>query len=80
VRSSDGVNVINLSGTLSGRPACAKYDYWFIKDENSTAGKKQLALLMMAQAAGHVVTIEGSGACTRWGDGEDILGVSTTSQ
>ena len=73
-RATDGINLVHLSGPRSGRPVCATQDYWIIKDENSTTGKKQFAMLLMAQAAGRTVMLEGpgSGACTRWGDGEDI--------
>ncbi len=77
VRASDGINAVYLSGPAVGRPACATFPYWIIKDENSTAGKKQLALLVAAQATGQTISIEGAGVCTRWPDGEDILGVST---
>jgi hypothetical protein len=78
-RATDGVNLVYVSGSRSGRPNCATQDYWIIKDENSTTGKKQFAMLLMAQAAGRTVMLEGpgSGACTRWGDGEDIGSVMT---
>jgi hypothetical protein len=77
VRASDGINAVYLSGAPAGRPACATFPYWIIKDENSTAGKKQLALLVAAQATGKTISIEGAGVCSRWPDGEDILGIST---
>lgn len=72
VRSTDGLIIVGLSGTTSNRPACALYSYWLIKDENSTAGKQQLALLLAAQANAQTVQIVGMGTCTRWSDGEDI--------
>lgn len=73
VRASDGLVYVHLSGTPQNRPACAaKFSYWMIKDENSETGRRQLAMLMMAQASGKAVHITGSNTCTRWADGEDI--------
>lgn len=72
IRASDGLVLVFLAGTASDKPACAKFTYWMIRDENSAVGKKQLALLMMARATGQPVTIVGSGKCDRWSDGEDI--------
>lgn len=50
-----------------------------IRDENSAVGKRQLALLMMAQATNRAVAIIGIGTCTRWQDGEDIELVDVTN-
>jgi hypothetical protein len=46
-----------------------------IVDEHSDAGKSQMAILLSAYMSGKSVLIEGSGTCTRWSDGEDILAV-----
>jgi len=43
-----------------------------IKDENTTYGKSQFSMVLAAYLSGKKVTIIGSGACNRWGDGEDI--------
>jgi len=72
VRASDGIVYAYLNGDRIGRPACAVHPYWIIRDETSAAGKQQLALLMLAQATGRTVIIQGSGTCTRHVDGEDI--------
>lgn len=72
VRASDGLVYFFLSNTISGRPACATGGYWMLKDENSAAGKRQLAMLMAAKASGQVVTVEGMNTCTRWPNGEDV--------
>jgi hypothetical protein len=72
IRASDGLVYFNLSGPVSGRPACASNSYWMIKDENSAAGKRQTALLLTARATDQVITVYGSSTCTRWGDGEDV--------
>ena len=72
VRASDGLQYVSLSGTHTNMPACAGNTYWMIKDENSTAGKAQLAMLMTAITTGRQVLINGAGTCTRWVDGEDI--------
>lgn len=73
VRSSDGLHYFFIEGSRSARPACATGNYLIIKDEHSDAGKTQVAMLMSAQMAGKNVRVEGSGACTRWLDGEDVL-------
>ena len=71
-RSSDGLVYVDLHGAGSDKPACATKSYWIIKDENSNAGKRILAMLLTAKLTGQPFTIIGSGACTRWSDGEDI--------
>lgn len=72
---NDGRIIVFLQTTRSGKPACATYDYWFVTDENSNAGKTQLAILLSAQAAGRDVQIVGTGSCVRWVDGENIASV-----
>jgi hypothetical protein len=74
-RDSDGLTYVFLNGSRSGKPSCAYYDYFIIRDENSNNGKQQLSMLMMAKATGQTVTIIGTGTCTRWVDGEDINAV-----
>ncbi len=71
-RESDGLLLIELSGSATGKPACATHSYWIIKDENSNTGKQQLAMLLMAKASGQAITIVGNNVCTRWSDGEDV--------
>jgi hypothetical protein len=75
---SDSLVVVNLSPTspITGAPACVRYSYWFIRDAKSEIGKQQIALLMTAKSLGRSVTITGTGACTRWGDGEDIWNIN----
>lgn len=78
VRDSDGLVYVHLSGTPTGRPACAaNTSYWMIPNENSEAGKKLYALLLGAKLAQQQVRIVGKTTCVRWGDGEDIDYVST---
>ncbi|WP_246022722.1 hypothetical protein [Cognatilysobacter terrigena] len=73
VRASDGLILFYLDGAPSAKPACTNgHTYWMIKDEKSETGKRQLAMLMAARAAGLPVTVLGTGACTRWPDGEDV--------
>ena len=73
VRASDGLVYFYLSGTPKDRPACAQNTtYWMIRDENSTAGKQQLAQLLTAYASGSTLTIYGADKCIRWPDGEDV--------
>ncbi len=75
-RATDGLQLVEVDAQRSGKPTCAQYNYLIIKDERSDAGKAQYAMLMAAWLADKVVTINGTGACTRWGDGEDILAVT----
>lgn len=71
-RSTDGLTYAAINGTASGKPACATQGYWIITDENSEAGKKQYAMLLLAEASGETVTVVGDNTCTRWSDAEDI--------
>jgi len=75
-RASDGLVYVYLNGDRVSRPACAVQPYWIIRDETSAVGKQQLALLMLAQATGRTVIIQGSGQCMRHADGEDIKEVA----
>jgi hypothetical protein len=72
VRATDGLVYFYVDGQRSTPPPCATQPYWVIANEGSTAGKQQLAMLMMAQASGKPVTIFGSGDCARWSDGESV--------
>ncbi|MCW0386945.1 MULTISPECIES: hypothetical protein [Xanthomonas] len=77
VRSTDGVHYVVVNGTPSQRPTCAgNTTYYMIRDETSDVGKAQLAMLLSAYMAGKPVWIEGTDACTRWSDGEDIHSVA----
>ncbi|CAI3143775.1 hypothetical protein MWMV7_MWMV7_02249 [Acinetobacter calcoaceticus] len=71
VRDSDGLVYVTVEGRAN-KPACAVGNYMIIKNENSATGKRQLALLLMAQAANKIIYIKGYDTCSRWPDGEDI--------
>ena len=72
VRASDGLTYFTLANSVhTQKPDCATADYWIIKDENSTAGKSQYAMILSAQASGKTVKITGMNTCSRWRDGED---------
>ena len=73
VRESDGLTYFMISGTATGKPACATNTYWMIRDENSEAGKKQFSMVLAAKMAGATVKVVGANTCTRWVDGEDVL-------
>jgi hypothetical protein len=76
VRASDGLQYVVIESAVSGRAACAaNTTYYMITDEHSDAGKAQLAILLSAYMGGKSVYVEGTGTCTRWTDGEDILQV-----
>ncbi|MCH7357655.1 hypothetical protein MMP61_19160 [Acinetobacter sp. NIPH 1958] len=72
VRDSDGLVYVTVEGERTAKPTCATGSYLIIKNENSASGKRQLTLLLMAQATSKVVNITGYGTCIRWPDGEDI--------
>lgn len=74
VRDSDGLVYFFLRDevVMSQKPSCATKKYWMVKNENSTAGKNQLSLLMAAQMAGKKVKVYGYNTCERWSDGEDV--------
>ena len=73
VRDSDGLVYFTLKDSApTGKPPCATNGYWMIRDENSDSGKKQLSMILAAQASGKKVQVVGYNACTRWGDGEDV--------
>jgi hypothetical protein len=79
VRQSDGLTYFYIAGTATGKPSCATNTYWIVMNENSTAGKGILALMMAGQASGKTVSIYGNNTCTRWPDGEDIQFVDVAS-
>jgi hypothetical protein len=72
VRSTDGLIIVDMNGPVTNRAACASYPYWLVEDEKSNAGKQQLAMLMAAHLAGKTISLNGTGTCSRWPDGETI--------
>ena len=75
IRSTDGLVYVYVNGPRSTAPGCATDTFWAVGNESSVAGRQQLAMLTMAQAAGKRVTIYGTGACARWPSAEDIAEV-----
>lgn len=76
VRASDGLHWIEINGTATPRPACASnFRYYAIRQEQTDAGKAQLAMLMSAFLARRKVYLRGAHSCVRWGDAEDIEAV-----
>lgn len=73
IRSNDGLIYFFLNGVAAiNKPACATQPYWMIRDENSNAGKQQLAILLSVKVTGKPITVYGRNTCLRWGDGEDV--------
>ncbi|HEM8710306.1 hypothetical protein Q5X45_10785 [Acinetobacter baumannii] len=74
IREGDGLVWINIDGNRSSNiPECGKnHGYMVVKNEKGDTGKRQVAALMLAQATGQKVKIDGTNTCTRWPDGEDI--------
>jgi len=69
----EGLVYFTLSGAPLGRPGCAaNTTYFMVKDENSAVGKQHMAILMTAQVTGRSVWVNGTNACTKWPDGEDL--------
>jgi hypothetical protein len=76
VRATDGLVYVYINGPRTGGvPGCATDTFFSVSNESSVAGRQQLAVLTMAQAAGKRVTIYGTGACARWPSAEDIAEV-----
>jgi predicted regulator of Ras-like GTPase activity (Roadblock/LC7/MglB family) len=75
VRATDGLVYVYLVGPRTTAPGCATDTFFSVANETSVAGRQQLAMLTMAQAAGKRVTIYGTGACARWPSAEDIAEV-----
>lgn len=76
VRASDGSVYFYVEGDRTQRPACALHPYWVLANETSVAGKQQLALIIAAQTSGRTIYVWGTGTCTRWNDGEDVLEIA----
>ena len=76
VRATDGLVRVQLDGPRGTTPACASQPHWTIANETSIAGRQQIALLTMAQAAGKRVIVYGTGACARWPDSESIAEIA----
>ena len=72
VRASDNLHWFTLSNNHNSSSACATAPQWAIKDENSTAGKTQISILLAAWASGKTIIVSGSNSCSRWGDIEDV--------
>lgn len=75
VRSTDGLVYVYVNGPRTTAPGCATDTFFTVSNETSVAGRQQLAMLTMAQAAGKRVTIYGTGTCARWPSAEDIAEV-----
>ena len=73
VRASDGLIFFALTGEAkTGAPACAKFNYWMLRDETSKTADQQYVMLLAAQMAGKTVNVTGLNSCNRWPDGEDV--------
>jgi hypothetical protein len=73
VRATDGLHWFYVEGVETNKPECSsEAGRWMIKDENSTAGKSQMSILLTAFASGAQVKVYGTGTCDRWSSGEDV--------
>ncbi|MBB3006214.1 hypothetical protein [Cupriavidus alkaliphilus] len=76
----EGLVYFTLSGAAVGRPGCAvNTQYFMIKDENSSVGRQQIALLLTAMSSDKLITADGANQCTKWGDGEDLRQIVITN-
>lgn len=71
-RQNDGLLFFLLDTSIDNRAPCAANNLWIIKEENSELAKKQMALLIAARTNDMPITVQGSGACTRWVNSEDV--------
>ena len=65
--------VIMMDSTPGGRPSCSVSSWHFVPDTSTEAGRKTLAVLMMAYAQDKALNVAGSGGCTMFGDAENLL-------
>ena len=65
--------VIFQAGVHEGKPSCSRIgDEWAFSLTTPT-GKAMYALLLMANAQGKTISVQGTGACTAWADRETPL-------
>ncbi len=65
-------SLIGTRTTVVGTCAEANPHFWVIKDENSQAGKYQMSVILAAKLSQNIISITGTGLCTRITDGEDV--------
>ena len=58
-----------------GGPTCAASTWNFTLSLDTAIGKNQYATLLTAFAAGKTVTLNGTGACSDWGNVESLQNV-----
>jgi len=64
--------LVTVSGTHTGRSACATIPSRFAIDLRTEAGKEQVSLVKTAHALGVILTIIGTGACEVQTDSETM--------
>lgn len=71
IGSSGAYAYVGSNVAISGKPACNTGNR-FVWDATTAAGKSSLGIVMLAKASGLAVSFTGTGACTIWGDSEDL--------
>jgi hypothetical protein len=68
----NGVVLVWTPGTRTGTPTCATEYSRFALDSTTAGGRSLLAILLAAHSAGRSVALRGTGACTLYGDTENL--------
>jgi hypothetical protein len=66
-----GAILFRVDAAKSGGPACDTAHRWSIA-ANTSNGQALAATFLSAYMAGRTITVVGTGACTIWGDSEDV--------
>ncbi len=75
VEGNQGTVFIYVDTAPQGAPSCGTQTVGSLRygiSESTATGKAQLAIALSAIARGATILLQGSGACTAWGDTEDI--------
>lgn len=62
------------AGPRTNRPSCATEDRWVI-NVSTPAGQAIYAAVLTAIASGRKITVQGTGACSFWGDTESVQSI-----
>lgn len=68
---AQGPVIFTHTGARTARPACATLDRWAI-DTSTNAGQALVASLLIAYAMSKQIIVNGTGACSAWGDTETV--------
>lgn len=68
---ANGAVLVTLTAAPTGAPSCALANRFAI-DTNTAGGRAMFQSVITAAAMGKSVTLNGTGACSVWGDAETV--------